>query len=246
MIDPECLCNTVTQCNKIPHPIIPISTNFISSRATVAGHDTDYYITVTATNFARLSTSLTRQLTVDLTPPLSGYVFEGPVTASNAIDIDYTTSFEFTATWSGFFDRETAVLTYQYIVDTQCATVDSFQYPNTGASPAIDTNATLIHWTASTVGKYYVTVVAYNGAYLASVPVCSDGIVIDREPPTFQGVVIPGGVVREGLVSVSGEVWFIDTHRERRLVANGACINQSTSISARELSSFPIKSNGYV
>lgn len=242
LIDPGCRCNTVTQCHDIHHTIALTSANFLSS-TTAAKHDTDYFITVTATNYARLSFSLTRQFTVDLTPPLPGAVFEGPHPA-NLIDIDYTTSYAFTAEWKGFFDRETGIINYQYIVSTECASADSFLYPNTGTSPAIDTNGTSIQWTAPVAGKYHVTVVSYNGAYLPSVPVCSDGVVVDLELPTFKGVVVPGGVVREGLVRVSDEVWFIDSDRRRSLVSTEACANESTLISLAQLSSFPIKYNG--
>lgn len=217
------------------------SANFLlSSQAT---HDTDYTIIVTATNHAHLSTTLTAQFTVDLTPPLIGNIFDGPTH-----DIDYTSNLELNFHWDGFFDRETDILIYQYIISTQCVLdSDSFQYPNMGMSLAIDTNDTSVTWTPPTYGKYYITVVAFNKAYIATKPICSDGIIIDMASPTFMGVVIPGGVVREGLVRLStGEVWFVESSRERFLVEgsfNESCINRSTLISEETLSTFPLGNN---
>ena len=110
----------------------------------------------------------------------------------------------------------------------------------------LNTNSTSVLWTASTTGIYYTTVVAYNKAYLPSRPVCSDGIVIDQAGPRFEGVVIPGGVVREGLVRLDGgEVWFVDSNRQRSLVEgyDTACINNSALINNDQLITIPIKYN---
>lgn len=242
-IDPDCTCDIVDHCHKIPHSITLTSANFLSGSE--AKHDTDYYITITAYNHARLSSSVTRQFTVDLTPPLSGAVFEGDG-EGDILDIDYIQDFNYNVHWSGFFDRETGILIYQYIISTECATASSFQYPNMGTSPAIDTNQTSVHWSAPIAGKYYTTVVAYNSAYQPSQPVCSDGIVIDTEPPVFKGIVIPGGVAREGLVNVLGEVWLVHSNQERSHVKDTTelCLNVSTSITMEELVAFPIRYNG--
>ena len=110
----------------------------------------------------------------------------------------------------------------------------------------LSTNSTSVVWTASIPGVYHTTVVAYNGAYLPSSPVCSDGVVIDQAGPRFEGVVVPGCVVRGGLVRLdSGEVWLIDANRERSLV-NGydaSCINNSALINNDQLDTVPIKYN---
>jgi hypothetical protein len=238
IVDDGCICDEVSHCHKIYHSIDISLADFMTSH--VAAHDTDYFITITVLNHARLVTSLTRQFTVDLTSPLPGAVFEGPAGPGNIIDIDYTDSFQFPVRWTGFFDAETAILVYQYVISPDCVSADSFQYPKIGTGPAVDTNSTSVVWTAPATGTYHVTVVGYNGAFLPSSPVCSDGIVIDMTPPSFDGVVIPGTVVREGLVATpNGEVWLVNSKRQRSLVNNNNCINQSTPLTNGQLSSIP-------
>lgn len=69
-------------------------------------------------------------------------------------------------------------------------------------------------------GKYYVTVVAYNRAYDPSVPVCSDGVVVDTMLPNIKEVVIEGARIQGGLVTDGNEVWVVGNNRYRRHVAN--------------------------
>ena len=92
-------------------------------------HDADYFLTVEVTNHARLTTTLTHQFTVDVTPPLEGVVFEGPVGSTN---VDYQQELEVVIWWTGFFDRETDVLFYQLSVGTECRNDSHFTYPATG------------------------------------------------------------------------------------------------------------------
>jgi hypothetical protein len=87
-------------------------------------HDTDYYITVTVTNNAMLSTTLYHRFTVDVTPPLRGVVFEGP---QDRQDIDYQQDLTITFWWTGFVDRETDVIYYKYSVSSHCANASHFQ-----------------------------------------------------------------------------------------------------------------------
>ena len=87
-------------------------------------HDTDYYITVVITNWAYLQAELTEQITIDTTPPLQGFVFDG-----STGDVDYQQEYTVTAWWTGFFDRESSVLFYQYVFDSSCADVSVFAIP---------------------------------------------------------------------------------------------------------------------
>ncbi len=191
--------------------------------------------------------SVIKQFTVDLTPPLVGAVFEKHWN-KQIYDLDYQSHLPFTVQWEGFFDRESSIISYQYIVDSKCANASSFQYPNQGDSMAIDTVETSFTWSPTSPGTYYTTVVAFNGAYLASDPVCSDGITIDREPPVFTGLYIPGARVQEGIVTLNEEVWLIHENRERSLVEspNSDCINNAFEASIEEIQAFPIRCSGYV
>ncbi len=83
----------------------------------------------------------------------------------------------------------------------------------------IEKYSTSASWTAPSVGKYHVTVVAYNRALEASDPVCSDGVTVDTTPPGVSEVEVRDSRVMEGLVKTSDNgVWFIDIHRRRSQV----------------------------
>ena len=103
------------------HRFSPMENDLLS---TATQHDTDYYITVTVTNNAMLTTVLHHRFTVDVTPPLEGIVFDGP---KGGYDIDYQNDLSLTFWWMGFFDRETDIVFYKYIIDEQCANSSQFQ-----------------------------------------------------------------------------------------------------------------------
>lgn len=214
------MCNALGQCFQTQYSFSPISSNFPSS-SSQALHDTDYLLTVTSTNGAYLTTSLTLLFTVDTTPPELGVVFDGLVGGG---DLDYQQSLVITSYWSGYVDPETNVAFYQYQFGTQCQNASAFTLPL--AAGVQQTTGTTANWTAPAYGTYYITVVAYNQALLPSSPLCSDGITVDGTPPTFGGVVIPGGRVYPGLVQSSGgQVWLIGADRGAMLVtgSSAAC-----------------------
>ena len=237
------MCDTVSHCHMTTHNINPTSADFPSSSLT--RHDTDYIITVTVTNHARLSSSSSIKITVDLTPPVPGVVLEGN---PGQPELDYQLSDSVTIRWSGFFDPETAIVFYQYAIATECLNVSLFSYPILTGSPVQQTIDTLVSWTAPSSGTYYTTVVGYNGAFEQSVPpACSDGITIDEEPPVFDGVVIPGARVKPGLVSNGGNVWLVNERRERARVVSPftECVTRSRNITTQELMTLPILTNRY-
>lgn len=93
-------------------------------------------------------------------------------------------------------------------------------------------------------GTYYLTVVAWNAALSPSVPVCSDGVIVDTTAPVFEGVVIPGAVVESGLAQdMQGRVWLVGRDRWRDLVQGGGqrseCTSRSTFVP--DLSAYPIR-----
>ncbi len=88
-----------------------------------------------------------------------------------------------------------------------------------------ETESTSVSWRAASLGKYHVTVVAYNRALEASVPVCSDGVTVDTTPPSVDEVRVLDTHTAEGLVKPPGtEVWFVDNSRQRKAVsADDSC-----------------------
>ena len=94
-------------------------------------------------------------------------------------------------------------------------------------------------------GTYFTTVVAYNAAMQPSQPVCSSGVTVDHTPPWFEGVSLPGAVVRPGLVrNLDGVVWYVDSDRERLLVTDADSVCVSASALRTDLAAFPIRKRG--
>lgn len=240
---PECFCDSLLHCSLAHYSFSPLESNFPFSSEAL--HDTDYILSVTVTNFARLSATLDHFFTVDTTPPTVGAVFDG----QQLPDIDYQDHITLSGWWTGFFDRETEIPFYQYVFTNFCADASVFSYPLNESSPASQTDLTYIRWEAPGEGSYYITVVAYNNALQPSQPVCSDGITVDLTPPKFMGVSIPGAWVKPGLVVDSnGQFWIVESNRERVLISgqSGWCVNSSVRV--EDLSAYPIKRfrDGYV
>ncbi len=243
--DPNCVCDSLIHCSLVQYTFPPSFSHFHSS--TEALHDTDYFVTVSVTNHALLTSSLTHHITVDTTPPLPGAVFDAPLGVG---DVDYQQGNTLQAWWSGYFDRETGVAFYQYAYGTQCVNMSLFSFPLEPESLVVQTMEEYASWLAPGDGTYYVTVVAYNNALQPSEPVCSDGITVDNVSPVFEGIRIPGSVVEPGLV-VSwslGEVWLVEGDRQRvyvgRATENEVCVNRSTPVD--DLSQYPIRMRGWV
>ncbi|XP_046557202.1 uncharacterized protein LOC124266452 [Haliotis rubra] len=148
-------------------------------------HDSDYYVEVTVTNQALITTKLDFKVTIDISPP------------------------------------------------------SYWRCPRWSRKPF----STSASWTAPTVGKYHVTVVAFNRALEASDPVCSDGVTVDTTPPSVSEVAVRDSRVMEGLVKSSDNVvWFIDAHRRRAQVVSpdDSCRSMATPVDDERLSLFPI------
>ena len=106
-----------------------------------------YYVTVTATNSAGVTTSLISDgVTVDDTPPISGNVIDGIVS-----DVDYLNGeADIRASWFGFVDLESGVESYEVAL-CDARNLSSYPQPFTGVGQA--TNVT-ITGTKMSVGNY--------------------------------------------------------------------------------------------
>ena len=63
------------------------------------------------------------QITVDTSPPHTGVVHDG---LPGNPEIDYQQGMDLNAYWDQFFDRESGVFFYQFLVDTSCADKSAF------------------------------------------------------------------------------------------------------------------------
>lgn len=136
---PECVCSPLGACSLVRHAFSPRLSDLSRSPT---HHDTEYHLTITATNHAHLSTHLSLLFTVDVTPPLPGVVLDGP---GGQRDLDYQTDHTLHGTWMGFFDRESDVVFYEYIFSSSCANSSVFTYPvqpDSGVVVTTDTSAT--------------------------------------------------------------------------------------------------------
>ncbi|XP_041351012.1 uncharacterized protein LOC121369995 [Gigantopelta aegis] len=199
-------------------------------------HDSDYYLEVTVTNHAKLTTKLDFQITIDSSPPLGGIVHDGPAGESER---DYQISKTLFANWEGYFDKESGVAFYQYLFGTSCNDISAFS-TDLNKTQATETYSTQAEWDASSDGKYYVTVVAYNPAMAPSHPVCSDGVVVDSSPPQVTEVAILDSRIVGGLVKSGSDVWLVKNDRRRLFVRspNNECQRKATSVS--DVSHLPV------
>ena len=78
------------------------------------------------------------------------------------------------------------------------------------------TYATEADYVAPNEGQYYVTAIAYSHALDASVPVCSDSVVIDTSVPDVSEIVVGQAKVSRMLLKdkLSTSVYLLDNNRE--------------------------------
>ncbi|XP_038051300.1 uncharacterized protein LOC119724354 isoform X2 [Patiria miniata] len=199
----SCMCVPVGDCYAVDYGFNPTFH--------IGAHDTDYFITLTVTNHARLITTKTIRITVDTSGPQVGVVNDG-IRGSN--EVDFQEGNDLSAHWEGFFDKESGVKFYQYLFDDSCWMDET----SIGRVKDEMTRTTSTHasWTAPSPGQYYVTVIAYNRALEPSEAVCSDGVVIDTSPPELTQIAISYARMWPGLAKdAEGRVWFINEHRRK-------------------------------
>ncbi|XP_053401094.1 uncharacterized protein LOC123523194 isoform X2 [Mercenaria mercenaria] len=231
----NCYCSPYNGCYHKHYQIKPhitsTGTDGIHSGNDVGVHDYDYFIEVTATNNARLKTVVSRKFTIDVSPPHEGMVQDG---IPDEPEVDFQQTLELFAHWDGFFDKESSVWFYMYGFDTECIAAEEFDVRQTNEK-IIKTYETSATFTVQEVGKYYVTVVAYNHALGVSKPVCSDGVTIDSTPATVSEVVVKDAVTLNGILKdeTTGDVFLLKKNREIEQInaPSQDCIDKAIPIS---------------
>ncbi|CAC5370733.1 unnamed protein product [Mytilus coruscus] len=192
--------------------------------------------TISSGVYPQSFTNILRSITIDVSPPHSGAVHDG---LQGNPEIDYQQEMDLNAYWDQFFDRESGVFFYQYIVNTSCADKTDFTLDG---SNIVETYNTFGSHTVSGDGTYYFTVVAYNRALDPSEPVCSDGVTIDSSVPLVKEVVVKDTVITGGLVKDTDNFnyYILGTDRIRRLIPNPTadCITKATALNGIDL--FPL------
>ncbi|XP_021356985.1 uncharacterized protein LOC110452658 [Mizuhopecten yessoensis] len=149
-----------------------------------------YYITVKAYNGAGLNSQASSwAITVDLSPPVAGHVYDGKRDnqPSNMLDRDFQTDRSYIAAfWEGFHDPHSNIREYSVSIGTCRGCQEVLETQAVGI-----TNEFVLSMKHLGVGlTYYTTVTACNTANLCS-SVTSDGVILDNSPPT-------AGVVQDG------------------------------------------------
>ena len=86
------------------------------------------------------------QITIDISPPHSGAVHDG---LPGNPEIDYQQGMNLNAYWDQFFDRESGIAFYQYIVGTTCADTSHFDLNQT--HPDVSVIVFILSYTIQTV-----------------------------------------------------------------------------------------------
>ncbi|KAK7493722.1 hypothetical protein BaRGS_00015051, partial [Batillaria attramentaria] len=220
----SCYCPSVGPC-EIQSYTFKFS-NLNSSK--ISGHHhREYYITITATNHASLRSRQMMDILIDESPPTVGVVLEG-LSDDDQAEMDFTSSDVVHVRWHGFLDHESGILLYRVVLADRCLTNEEMD---------ADTNATEVDQQTVTVlafpkeGKYFVNVVAYNGAMQPSSVSCSDGITFDKSPPTFSNVSITHARIRPAVACTkSDQPWLINANLTRsKLSLTKDCLNICSS-----------------
>ncbi|KAJ8299760.1 hypothetical protein KUTeg_023820 [Tegillarca granosa] len=180
-----------------------------------------YFINVKAINNAGLtSIASSWAYIVDTTPPIKGYVYDGNRSYSDVYkDIDYQSDTSaIYAHWEGFHDPHTQIKEYFVSVGScpQCDNTVNYQ------SVGVKTNFYFTNIHLGNGLKYYVTVTACNTADLCVTSV-SDGVILDKSPPT-PGIVSDGtgkeDIEYQSMRSYLGAKWhgFIDPESGIQLI----------------------------
>ncbi|XP_069133969.1 uncharacterized protein [Argopecten irradians] len=163
-----------------------------------------YYISVKAYNEAGLySQASSWAVTVDLTPPITGHVYDGNPDdhPPNQLDRDFQIERTYLAAfWEGFHDAHSNIAEYFVGIGTCPGCQDVLEMQAVGITNQF--NLSMKHLGVGVT--YYTTVTACNTADLCS-SVTSDGIVLDNSPPT-------AGVVQDGAYSTDIHYQAIQTY----------------------------------
>ncbi|CAC5375358.1 unnamed protein product [Mytilus coruscus] len=196
-------------------------------------HDSDYFIEITVVNKAMLMSVLTKKITIDTSRPQSGSVHDG---LPGSPEIDFQQDLYLNFHWYGFFDPESGIKYYKYIVANYCWTRQDLISSNEGR----ETHDTTTSYNATKEGIYHITVIAMNSANDPSDAVCTDGVTITTEKPNVKNVLIQGLKTTPRIViDSSNTMWIIGQNLTRTLLNDTTLINTTNIIPVEDIKLFP-------
>ncbi|XP_052071167.1 uncharacterized protein LOC127709606 [Mytilus californianus] len=235
---PDCYCTLFHGCF---HRHFHIQPDIVNGAGLIPGndkgvHDSDYFIEVTVVNKAMLTSVLTTKITIDTSPPQIGTVHDG---LYELPEIDYQQDYHLDFHWDGFFDPESGVQYYKYIIANYCWTKQDL----ISSTEGIETYDTIASYDATEEGLYHITVIAMNSANDASGAVCSDGVTITSEKPGVKNVVLDGARTAPRLVTdARNNIWLIGENLSRSLI-NDTSLCSAVTTMVDDIQLFPENEN---
>ncbi|XP_076453311.1 uncharacterized protein LOC143288575 [Babylonia areolata] len=182
----SCYCPSVGEWCETDRYLVTF-TNLVDSHSHQGDHHRHYYITLTATNAARLSTAATLKVLLDQSPPEVGVVWEG-LAADGQAEMDFTSQRVVHVRWHGYQDPESGVRLYRVVMGERCMTGGEVDEADNATEVLSGGNTA--SFTFPGEGRYFFSVIAYNGALAPSKAACSDGVVYDTTPPALRNVTL--------------------------------------------------------
>ncbi|XP_063447093.1 uncharacterized protein LOC134726613 [Mytilus trossulus] len=175
----------------------------------------------------------TKTITIDTSPPQLGSVHDG---LPGTPEVDYQQDLNLNFYWYGFFDPESGIKYYKYIVANYCWTKQNLISSNEGR----ETYETATSYNATKEGKYHITVIAVNSANEPSQAVCTDGVTIITVKPNVKNVLIHGVKTAPRIVTDSNNtMWIIRQDLTRGFINDTTWINTTNIIFVEDIKLFP-------
>ncbi|XP_061168898.1 uncharacterized protein LOC133178166 [Saccostrea echinata] len=234
-LESKCYCPMKGDCE---HYNFSISLNsLIANNTHIGNHHREYYFEIEATNNALLHKINKLEIFVDNSPPEEGKVFDGP---PDGKELDYTDSEEIWFWWQGFNDHESGIMFYRVEISNTCLTQQNQSHINYPSKVfTFDIEESKIKLNVNETGSYIATVTAFNYAYEASIPVCSDGILYDTTPPVISTVKVHNMKMAPAIGCLNGETWFITESVEKyRLEPSSECFTLCSNKSDHDMLKF--------
>ncbi|KAK7496758.1 hypothetical protein BaRGS_00011967, partial [Batillaria attramentaria] len=236
----HCYCPRVGQCEI--HQYLFDFNHLVSNNTNQGKHHREYYLTITATNNANLHSRQMIDIIIDESPPTVGVILEG-LSDDDQAEMDFTSSDVVHVRWHGFLDHESGILLYRVALADRCLTDEEMDAADNATEVK---QGEMTSFKFPSEGRYYTTVVAYNGAMEPSKVACSDGITYDTTPPLLVNVSITHARTREEVACTQpDQPWLVNSNMTRvRLARTSDCLNFCSSNSTNEdVSHLPISSN---
>ncbi|KAK7493717.1 hypothetical protein BaRGS_00015046, partial [Batillaria attramentaria] len=217
----HCYCPSVGECEVQQH--IFTFTSLVSNNTNDGQHHREYYITITATNHASLHSRQMIDILIDESPPTVGVVLEG-LSDDDRAEMDFTSSDVVHVRWHGFLDHESGILLYRVVLADRCLTDEEMDAADNATEVEGDNMATIRF---PSEGRFFTSVVAYNGAMQPSRVACSDGIVLDKSPPLLRNVsAIHARAGRSISCTKPDQPWLLNANLTRvRLAKTNECVS---------------------